>query len=93
MDSCPSKESTDYRMIPTHIFSKILLNTDTLIFASLEGDHLKKLIETENLKISHVSPNDDILLTASTDELQQLVIQLAQDDRAFPKPTKLIRLK
>ena len=93
LDSYPSKDPNDYQMIPTHIISKIWLNGDTLRFASLENDYLKKFIETQNLKIPHASRNEDIVLTASTDELQKLVLQLAQDDGAFPKPTKLVRVK
>ncbi len=93
LDSYPSEDPTNYQFIPTHIISKMWLNGDTLRFASLESDHLKKLIEKENLKISHTFLKEDVLLTASTDELQQLVLQLAQDDRAFPNPTKLIRVK
>ena len=93
LDSYPGKDASDYQMIPTHVISRMWLNGDTLRFASLESDYVKKLIETGKITIPHVSLKEDIILTASSDELQQLVLRLAEDDQAFPKPTILIRVK
>ena len=93
LDKNPSEEQNNFQLVPTHIISKMWLNGDTLTFASLESDYVKKFIESKKLKIPYTTQKGDIILTASTDELQQLVLQLAQDDKAFPNPTKLVRVK
>lgn len=93
LDSYPSEEPENYQLVPTHIISKMWLNGDTLAFASLESDYVQKFIESKKLNISYTTQKGDIIFTASTDELQQLVMQLVLDDKAFPNPTKLIRVK
>ncbi len=93
LDTYPSEEQNDFQLVPTHIISKMWLNGDTLTFASLESDYVKKFIESKKLKIPYTTQKGDIIFTASTDELQQLILQLAQDDKAFPDQTKLFRVK
>lgn len=93
LDSYPISCAQDYQMIPIHIISKIRLNGDTLSFGSFESDHLKNLIQSGNVKIPHVILDDKVVLTASSDEMQQLVLLLAEDENAFPQPTRLIRIK
>lgn len=93
LDSYPSEESENFQLVPTHIISKMWFNGDTLTFASLESDYLQKLIESKKIKIPYTTQKGDIILTSSTEELQQIVLQLAQDDKAFPNPTKLVRVK
>jgi hypothetical protein len=93
LDTYPSKESEDFQLVPTHIISKVWLNGDTLTFASLESEYVKGLIEIKSIKIAYTLQKEDIILTAPTEELQQLILQLAQDDKAFPNSTKLNRVK
>jgi len=93
LDSYPSEESTNFQLVPTHIISKIWFNGDTLTFASLESDYVKNLIKSKNLKIAYTLQKEDIILIASTEEVQQLVLQLVQDEKAFPNPTRLNRVK
>lgn len=93
LDSYPNEDTKDFQLVPTHIISKMRLNGDTLIFASLESDYVKKFIETKKLNLPYTTQKGDIILTTTTDELQQLVLQCAQDDTAFPNPTTLVRVK
>ena len=93
LDSYPSEEINNFQLVPTHIISKMWLNGDTLIYASLESDYVKKFIEAKKIKIPYTTQKGDIILTAPTDEIQQLILQLAQDDKAFPNPIKLTRVK
>lgn len=93
LDSYPAKESPDYHMIRTHVISKIQIDQDTLQLSSLESDWLKKMTESGKLKIPHVTLKNDMILTASTEELQKLVLRVADDTGAFPEPGKLSRLK
>ena len=93
LDSYPSEDPKDFQLVPTRIISKIWLNGDTLTFASLESNYLKGLIESKKIKIPYTTQKGDVILIASTDELQQLILQLSQDDKAFGNPTTLVRLK
>jgi len=93
LDSYPNQNNPDYYMMRTHLISKISLDGDSLQISSLESDWLKQMIESGQLKISHVELNADILLTASTEELQDIVLRYADDKGAFPKPDKLGRMK
>jgi hypothetical protein len=77
--------------LPTHVITRIWLAGDTLKTASLEGDYLKDAMAAGKLTVPHVQDGNDILLTASTKELQQLVLRLAEVDAAFPDPSVLIR--
>ena len=80
-------------MLRTHLISKMSLDGDSLQIASLESDWLKKMIESGKLKIAHVVHDGDILLTASTEELQELALRYAEDNGAFPRHDKLVRMK
>ena len=80
-------------MIATHLFTRIWLEGDTLRMASLENDWLKAQIDGGKLSIPHMQHEDDIVLTASTQELQKFVLEVAEDAGAFPHPGKLIRSK
>jgi hypothetical protein len=93
MDSYPGTSASEYHWIASHIFSKIWLEGDSLRIASLEGDWLRKMIESGRLTTPHVMMNSDIVLTGSPQELQQLVLRFAEDDGAFPKSPGLVRMK
>ena len=93
LDSSPAKDESDYHMIPTHIISKIKLDGDTLQISFLESDRLRDLIDAHKLNVAHVHRNNEIILTASTGELQDLVLRLADDEEAFPKPDSFVRVK
>lgn len=93
LDSYPNEESSDFQLVPTHILSKIFLNGDSLLYASLESEYVKGLIKSKNIKIDYTLQKEEIILTAPTEELQQLILKLAQDEKAFPNPTKLVRVK
>jgi hypothetical protein len=80
-------------MIAIHNIVKMSLEGDTLRMAMLEGDWLKKMIDSSKLKVSHVLLENDPILTVSTEELQQLVLRIAEDRDAFPNPGKFIRMK
>ncbi len=92
-DSYPLKEGSDHHTLATHILSRVWLNGDTLRIASLESDWLRDMIDAKKITIAHVRRDGDIILTATTDELQQLALLFAEDNKAFPSPDILIRMK
>jgi len=93
IDSYIAKKMRNEYVIPVHFFSKIWLIKDTLYYATLNGDQLNKMIAKGELNIPHINYEGDILLTASTAQLQQLIMLLADDERVFDKTEMLIRLK
>ena len=93
LDTSPWGSGGDHYNISAHVFSRIWLNGDTLRFADLEGDWLKEMIDGKKLTIPHVRRDGDVILTASTEELQQLVLKIADNPEAFPKPGVLVRQK
>lgn len=80
-------------LIPAHTFFRVWLERDSLRLAMFDEGWLKKMIDVNGLKIPHVRTEDQIVLTASTEELQQLVLRAAEDERAFPEPGTLTRAK
>ncbi len=93
LDLYSDQTAPDYSMIRTHMITRMSLDGDSLQIALLESDWLKKVIEDGKLKIAHVVRDGDILLTASTEELQELVLRYADNNGAFPPPDKLARMK
>ncbi len=93
LDSYPGWSKRDYHDLGTHMISRIWIEGDTLRTSSLEGDRLKELIEKGALKIPHAIVDGQVILTATTEELQKLVLRLAEDKKAFPTPEgSLVRL-
>lgn len=93
IDSYPVYGGDDHHKLSAHILSRIWINGDTLRVASLESDWLRDMIDAKKLRIAHVRRDNDIILTATTEELRALCLRFAEDDRAFPNPGVLIRTK
>jgi hypothetical protein len=80
-------------MIPTHTFFRVWIEGDSLRLAMLDEEWLKRLIDQNGMRIPHVRTEDYIVLTASTQELQRLVVMAAGDEKAFPNPGTLLRVR
>ena len=92
-DTSPSKGGGDHHFISAHLISRIALEGDTLRMSLLESDWLRDMIDAKKLSIAHVRRGGEIILTATTEELQSLVLRFAEDDKAFPNPAVLVRMK
>jgi hypothetical protein len=79
--------------IPTHLFFRIWIEGDVLRIAMLDIEWFMKSIEENEISIRHEVLEGFIVLTASTEELQGLVLKYADDEQAFPDPTELYRQK
>ena len=75
-------------LLVAHTFSRVWLEGDTLRLAMLEHGWLKSMIDKKKLKIKHERLGDQIVLTASTTELQKFALKYGMDNKAFPKPEK-----
>ena len=93
IDSYPTKSGGDHHFIASHIISKIELKGDTMRLSSLEEDWLKEMIDEKKLTIAHVQRGSDLFLTATTEELQSLILKCAGDEKAFPQPDVFVRAK
>jgi hypothetical protein len=84
LDSTPAEgQNVDHHFIKSHMITKMRLEGDGLYTATLEGDRLKELIDAGTLQIAHVKRDNEIILTASPEELQKLALRLADDEKAF----------
>lgn len=80
-------------LIPVHTFSRIWIAEDSLRLSVLDNGWLKKMIDSKKISIAHQRQGDGIILTASTRELQKLVVAYADNPKAFPEPGVLRRRK
>jgi hypothetical protein len=93
MDSTPAENVQSYYFIPTHLFSRISLNGDKLVIATLEGDRIRDLIDAGKLKIPHVRRDNEVILTGTPAELQKALLRLERDAKAFGDPSEYVRKK
>ena len=78
-------------LIPVHTFAKIWLKGDSLSISMFDAEWLLKLIDKEGVVISYESIEDDIVLSASTPDLQEFVLKFADDPKVFSEPFELLR--
>ncbi|UCE41717.1 MAG: hypothetical protein JSV17_01615 [Candidatus Aminicenantes bacterium] len=76
-----SSEFYNMHVIPAHSFMRISLEGHVLRLAFFDLDWLKKNIEANAVFIKHERRDDTIVLTASTEELQEFVLK--HIDEAF----------
>ena len=75
-------------LLPVHTILRVWLEGDALSMAMLDHDWLMTEIEGGRIRIAHERWDDgkNILLTASSRELQDLVAEYAENPKAFPEP-------
>lgn len=78
-------------LIPAHTFAKFRVTQDTIIIWRFDPEWLEDLFEENRIRISHEKMDDQIVLTASTEELQKFVSKYADDPAAYVEPEVLIR--
>ena len=76
---------------PIHTFSRISVEGESLNIEFFQSDWIKDLIESNRVRIKHEKTEDEILITASTRELQKFVEKYAADEKAFDEPLTLTR--
>lgn len=92
-DSYPADKGQDHHYLPSHVISKVVLQGDSLWIFSLESDWLAEMKKSGKLDIGNVERSNDIILTASTEDLQKFVTRFADEARAFPQSPALARQK
>jgi hypothetical protein len=79
--------------IPGHLFARVSIQGDTLGLDLLDEDWIKDQLEAGKISIAHEDEGDNVVLTASTADLQKFVVAHADDEKAFPKSGPLQRKK
>jgi len=92
LDASPDERNIEALQIPAHAFFKVRIEADALELAYLDDDWMRGMVRERKLTIAHERLGDDILLTASTKDLQTLALKYAGDPDAF-SPTRFHRQK
>jgi len=74
-----------------HSIARIELSKDTLRIAFFDAAWLQKKIDEKSVDVAHEKTNGTLLLTGTTEEVQDLVFLHSNDSEAFPEPITLIR--
>ncbi len=75
-----------------HIFGKVAISGEELRIQLMSSDWLAKRARDSGLALVE-KPDKEVLLTASTADLQKLVLRYADDPEAFDKPSTLHRVR
>lgn len=82
-------------LLPVHTFAKIELRGDSLFLSEIDGSWVKDLVKNNQIRISHEKVDlyggEEIILTASTEELQKFIIKYQNDPKAFLEPDIFVR--
>jgi hypothetical protein len=90
------KEGNDFyrfHFIESHSFARIWIEKDSFRMSVLNYDWFSKMIDKGKIKISHEKVDDNIIVTASTEGLQKMLIKYADDKEAFPEGSPWNRRK
>jgi hypothetical protein len=89
--SCHQNDFYSEYFIPVHSFMLVSQIEPALQLSSFEMDWLKKFIEKNPKAIRHEKIKDNILLTASTLELQKFLLAHVKTEGAFGSASNLTR--
>lgn len=78
----PERDLDDH-YIAAHSLWRIALKGDTLTLEQLDYDWLKALLAAQRSALDHEVVEGDIVLTASTQELQRFILGHGDDPKAF----------
>jgi hypothetical protein len=79
--------------IPAHTFIKINSIEPQLKMLQTDDEKMKEFLKADSNAVKHTLLEDKPVLTASTKELQALVLKYADDSRVFPEEIVLNRKK
>jgi len=78
-------EFSEAHFVKMHTSYRVeILNDGSFELSQLDGSYVKSLIDQKKIRISHeASADDDIVITASTSELQQYLIKYSDEPEAY----------
>src|SRR5436305_10998253 len=81
-----SKEGSDFysvHFMRAHTITRVEIKQDSIQMAFLSASWLKAKIKENSIDTPYAKASDALLLTGTTEELQELVFRYANDDQAF----------
>lgn len=72
--------------IPGHTIVKIDFEGENVMLQELNGGYIESLIKEKRIRLKHEMINDEIILTASTNELRSFLEKYGDDDKLFEDP-------
>lgn len=66
-----------------HTFAKIVFENNNMIIKSFDPDYFEKLIKENKIRLKHEIVEDEIIITASTEELRNFVGKYGSRDELF----------
>jgi len=73
-------------LIASHNFYKLEFVEDQFLLYPFDGDRLEKMVKNRMIRIKHENVDGQLIITASTEELQKFFIKYADDEKAFEEP-------
>ncbi len=83
----------NYHLFPVHTFSKIKIKGDNLNIELFKSDWISDLIQENRVRIKHETIGENVLITASSEELNKFVKKYGQDEKAYEEPINLKRFR
>ena len=80
-------------LLPVHTFAKIDFEDGAYNVRFFSGEWLQQSIIDKKIDIAYEKTNEQIVLTASTQDLQKMVLQNVDNEEAFIEPATLVRSK
>ncbi|TKG93494.1 hypothetical protein EYV94_17260 [Puteibacter caeruleilacunae] len=77
---------SSFHLLPVHTISRVEMRNDTLILQWLSSEFIEDMIKQNKIRIDHLRKADsdeDILLTASTEDLQKFILKYEDHPDAF----------
>ena len=82
-----------FHLVPVHSILRVWIEEEKLRMAMLNHDWFKEQVDRKKVKLAHEHRENEIILTASTADLQKFVVKYADDPKAFPEPADLRRMR
>jgi len=80
-------------MVPAHLFAKVEIKEDMFIMQYFDPEFLEESIENNRIKVTHVKVENNYLITAETDELQEFVKKYGDRPDVYMHPDTLRRIE
>jgi hypothetical protein len=77
--------------IRAHTMARVEIRQDSVEMAFLSATWLAAQLKDKSVETPYVKADDSLVLTAKTEDLQELLFRYANDDQAFPDPLTLER--
>ena len=87
----PQNDFFQSHLLTTHTFMNVVRSGPDVQIAVLESRWLKDVVETNRDAIRHEKINGEIVLTASSKELQKFLLANLKTKEAFSQPLELTR--